>query len=190
MWDSSVFDKLDQLNKQALGGGGPEKIQKQHDSGKLTARERLEILFDSGTFTEVGGLVESRIPDFGMDTKKVPGDGVVTGYGKVNGRLVFASSEDFTVIGGTLGESHDRIVGGVIIFVGLLRACFEPVQTPAADAEQAGRLLSRRGAKKPRQYFAVCRRAPQYHVILLLSALQHPVVGLESAGRKAGGKVR
>lgn len=64
MWDQSVFIRLSSLEKQAYEGGGPEKIQKQHDSGKLTARERLEILFDPGTFTEVGGLVESRIPDF------------------------------------------------------------------------------------------------------------------------------
>ena len=106
MWDSSVFSRLDHLTQQSQDGGGPEKVQKQHSSGKLTARERLDLLFDPGTFTEIGGLVESRIPDFGMDTKKIPGDGVVTGYGKVNGRLVFASSEDFTVIGGTLGESH------------------------------------------------------------------------------------
>lgn len=106
MWEKSIFDRLSDKRAASLAGGGAARTQKQHDAGKLTARERLEILFDSGTFTEVGGLVESRIPDFGMDTKKVPGDGVITGYGKVNGQLVFASSEDFTVVGGTLGESH------------------------------------------------------------------------------------
>lgn len=106
MWDASVYDRLNQLNARALAGGGEARVQKQHDAGKLTARERLAVLFDSGTFTELDGLVESRNPDFGMDKRKVPGDGVVTGYGRINGRLVFASSEDFTVIGGTLGESH------------------------------------------------------------------------------------
>jgi len=106
MWDKSVFDRLNEKQTASIAGGGTARVEKQHASGKLTARERLDILFDSGTFTEVGGLVESRIPDFGMDHKKVPGDGVITGYGKINGQLVFASSEDFTVIGGTLGESH------------------------------------------------------------------------------------
>ncbi len=106
MWDKSIFDRLKEKCASAASGGGEARIQKQHTAGKLTARERLEILFDPGSFTEIGGLVESRISDFGMDQKKVPGDGVITGYGRVNGRLVFASSEDFTVIGGTLGEAH------------------------------------------------------------------------------------
>ena len=106
MWDKKVFEKLNKVKSAAELGGGEKRIEKQHASGKLTARERLEILFDKGTFTEVGALVESRIEDFGLKDKKVPGDGVVTGYGKVNGKTVFASSEDFTVIGGTLGEYH------------------------------------------------------------------------------------
>ena len=106
MWDPAVFHQLAQLTKASVDGGGTRRVQKQRAAGKLTARERLDILFDPGSFTEIGGLVETRISDFGMDAKKVPGDGVITGYGKVNGRLVFASSEDFTVIGGTLGESH------------------------------------------------------------------------------------
>lgn len=106
MWDKSVFDHFDDLSRRAKEGGGTARVQKQHDAGKLTARERLDILFDPGTFVEIDGLVESRISDFGMDKRRVPGDGVVIGYGKINGRLTFASSEDFTVIGGTLGESH------------------------------------------------------------------------------------
>ena len=106
MWDQCIYDRLQQLNARAQAGGGEARVQKQHAAGKLTARERLDILFDPGTFTELDGLVESRNPDFGMDKRKVPGDGVVIGYGKINGRVAFASSEDFTVIGGTLGESH------------------------------------------------------------------------------------
>ena len=106
MWNEKVFDKLNEMKTASKLGGGAKRIEKQHASGKLTARERLEILFDEGTFTEVGGLIESRIEDFGLKDKKVPGDGVVTGYGKINGKTVFASSEDFTVIGGTLGEYH------------------------------------------------------------------------------------
>lgn len=106
MWDQSVYQCLAELEARATAGGGEARIQKQHNAGKLTARERLGLLFDPDTFTELDGLVESRNPDFGMDKRKVPGDGVVVGYGKINGRLAFASSEDFTVIGGTLGESH------------------------------------------------------------------------------------
>ena len=106
MWEPSVYDRLDNLRERALAGGGEVRVQKQHAAGKLTARERLDLLLDPGTFVELDGLAESRSPDFGMDQRKVPGDGVVIGYGKINGRLVFVSSEDFTVIGGTLGESH------------------------------------------------------------------------------------
>lgn len=114
MWDSKVIERLNEKLGASYAGGGEARIQKQHASGKLTARERLEILFDYGTFNEVGGLIESRIDDFGLKNKKVPGDGVVTGYGKINGRTVFASSEDFTVIGGTLGEYHSRKICSVM----------------------------------------------------------------------------
>ena len=108
MWDRKSYLKLYDLKRKAELGGGIERIRKLHLSGKLTARERIEYLFDSDTFIEVGDFVESRMTGFGMDTKKVPGDGVITGYGKINGRLVFATSEDFTVIGGTLGEYHAK----------------------------------------------------------------------------------
>lgn len=106
-WEESI-DVLEQCRNKAKAGGGTEAVEKQHQKGKLTARERLEILFDEGTFVEVDDLVESRIDDFGLDQKRIPGDGVVTGYGKIHGRTVFASSEDFTVIGGSLGEYHSR----------------------------------------------------------------------------------
>ncbi|MCM1143517.1 MAG: acyl-CoA carboxylase subunit beta [Blautia sp.] len=104
-WDEAIRE-LDERRKRALAGGGRQRVEKQHQSGKLTARERIEILLDEGTFVEVDGFVESRIDDFDLDKRRVPGDGVVTGYGEIDGRLVFVSSEDFTVIGGTLGEYH------------------------------------------------------------------------------------
>lgn len=104
-WDDAIKE-LDERREKALLGGGEARIDKQHKSGKLTARERIEILLDQGTFVEVDNFIESRIDDFDLDKKRVPGDGVVTGYGKVDGRLVFVASEDFTVIGGTLGEYH------------------------------------------------------------------------------------
>lgn len=106
MWDKTQYQKLYDLQQQAAAGGGPARVERQHNAGKLTARERLEFLFDPGTFVETGGLIESRICGNGMDTKRIPGDGVITGFGKINGRLACASSEDFTVIGGTLGEAH------------------------------------------------------------------------------------
>ena len=104
-WDEAIRE-LDERRNKALAGGGKARVEKQHQSGKMTARERIEMLLDKDTFVEVDGFVESRIDDFDLDKRRVPGDGVVTGYGEIDGRLVFVSSEDFTVIGGTLGEYH------------------------------------------------------------------------------------
>ena len=87
-------------------GGGEKAIAKQHAAGKMTARERLEQLFDENSFVETGLFVQHRCTNFGMDKKSVPGEGVVTGYGTVDGRLVYAAAQDFTVIGGSLGEMH------------------------------------------------------------------------------------
>ncbi|MDP9001900.1 MAG: methylmalonyl-CoA carboxyltransferase [Myxococcota bacterium] len=98
--------RLDELNALALAGGGPERVRKQHDAGKLTARERLDLLFDPGTFVEVGRFVTHRCIDFGMDRQKVLGDGVVTGHGLIDGRAVFAFAQDFTVFGGSLSGAY------------------------------------------------------------------------------------
>lgn len=107
-------EKLDKLNEkieQARLGGGQKRIEAQHKKGKLTARERIELLFDKGTFEEMGMLVTHRSMNFGLDKQKFYGDGVVTGYGKVNGRPVYAFSQDFTVLGGSLAEAHaEKIV--------------------------------------------------------------------------------
>src|SRR5882672_2780256 len=104
-----MHDILEQLEKKRGGarlGGGQKRIDAQHAKGKLTARERLELLLDEGTFEEWDMFVEHRCADFGMADNKVPGDGVVTGYGMINGRLVFVFSQDFTVFGGALSEAH------------------------------------------------------------------------------------
>ena len=93
-------------NTTALQGGGQDRIKAQHDKGKLTARERIDILLDEGTFEEYDMYVEHRTNDFGMAKQKFSGDGVVTGSGKVNGKLVFVFSQDFTVFGGSLSEAH------------------------------------------------------------------------------------
>ncbi|MEQ9099582.1 MAG: acyl-CoA carboxylase subunit beta [Imperialibacter sp.] len=105
------FSRLQELNEQALLGGGEGRIARQHEKGKLTARERVELLMDEGTFEEIGKLVVHRSSDFGLDKEKYLGDGVVTGYGNVNGRLVYVFSQDFTVFGGSLSETFaEKIV--------------------------------------------------------------------------------
>src|SRR4249920_1957638 len=101
-----VIRQLDEKRAAARLGGGQKRIDGQHAKGKLTARERLELLLDEGTFEEWDMFVEHRCADFGMADNKVPGDGVVTGYGMINGRLVFVFSQDFTVFGGALSEAH------------------------------------------------------------------------------------
>ena len=101
-----IIQQLEQKRVAARMGGGQKRIDAQHTKGKLTARERLEVLLDEGTFEEWDMFVEHRCTDFGMQDNKIPGDGVVTGYGMINGRLVFVYSQDFTVFGGALSESH------------------------------------------------------------------------------------
>jgi len=97
---------LAELERRAELGGGPERLRRQHEAGKLTARERIDILFDPGSFEELDKLVTHRCLDFGMADQVVPGDGVVTGHGLVNGRQVFAFAQDFTVFGGSLSETN------------------------------------------------------------------------------------
>jgi len=105
------MDKIQELNKKReaiMQGGGEKRIQKQHESGKLTARERLDLLFDEGSFVEIDAFVKHRCTEFGMQDVDAPGEGVVTGYGTVDGRLVYAFAQDFTVVGGSLGEMHAK----------------------------------------------------------------------------------
>ena len=97
-----ILTQLEAKREAARAGGGARRIEAQHRRGKLTARERLELLLDPGSFEEWDMFVEHRSHDFGIDEQKIPGDGVVTGYGTVNGRLVFVFSQDFTVFGGSL----------------------------------------------------------------------------------------
>jgi propionyl-CoA carboxylase beta chain len=100
------IQQLNSKKQQALLGGGQKRIDDQHKKGKLTARERIDLLVDPGSFEEIGMLVEHRGRDFGIDKEVYPGDGVVTGYGTVNGRIVYLFSQDFTVFGGSLSETH------------------------------------------------------------------------------------
>jgi propionyl-CoA carboxylase beta chain len=111
MKTSDKIKKLEELSLQAEMGGGQQRIDKIHASGHKTARERITDLLDSGTFVEMDKLVVHRITDFGMADQKIPGDGIVTGYGKIEGRLVYVFAQDFTVFGGSLSRSNaDKVV--------------------------------------------------------------------------------
>src|SRR4051812_43596746 len=103
-----IIRKLEEKRAAARLGGGKARISLQHGKGKLTARERIEILFDEGSFEEWDMFVEHRSEDFGMGEQRIPGDGVVTGFGTINGRPMFVFSQDFTVFGGSLSESHAK----------------------------------------------------------------------------------
>jgi propionyl-CoA carboxylase beta chain len=103
-----ILEKLDQRRKDARAGGGLKRTEAQHARGKLTARERIELLLDPQSFEEFDMFVEHRCNDFGMADNRIPGDGVVTGWGTINGRMVYVFAKDFTVFGGSLSESHAR----------------------------------------------------------------------------------
>ena len=103
---TTIASRLAEKRRAALEGGGQRRIDAQHAKGKLTARERLSALFDADTFREWDMFVEHDCNDFGMQNNRIPGDGVVIGYGEINGRLTFAFSQDFTVLGGSLSAAH------------------------------------------------------------------------------------
>ena len=106
MSKEAKLEKLAAMRETVILGGGEKKIEKQHQSGKMTARERINALLDEGSFVELDQFVTHRGTNFGMDKVEAPGEGVVTGYGTVDGRLVYVFSQDFTVLGGSLGEMH------------------------------------------------------------------------------------
>ena len=100
-----VIEELEMRREKARAGGGAKRIETQHKRGKLTARERLSLLLDDGSFEEFDMYVEHRCTEFGMEGNKIPGDGVVTGWGTINGRVVYVFAKDFTVFGGSLSEA-------------------------------------------------------------------------------------
>lgn len=112
-----IYEKINELydrRREVELGGGDDRIEKQHEKGKLTARERIDLLVDPGTFVELNPFIEHRSRDFGLENQKGPGDGVVTGYGKVNGKPIYLFSQDFTVFGGALGEMHAYKISNVM----------------------------------------------------------------------------
>ncbi|MGB9699354.1 MAG: acyl-CoA carboxylase subunit beta [Thermodesulfobacteriota bacterium] len=108
------IERLKQIEEEARLGGGKKRIEEQHSQGKLTARERIDRLLDPGTFVEVSMLAQHQCTDFGMEKNRPWGDGVVTGYGKVNGRMVFVYAQDFTVMGGSVGQVHGQKIAALI----------------------------------------------------------------------------
>jgi len=108
------IEKLREIEKDARAGGGQKKIQEQHAQGKLTARERIDRLMDPGTFVELGMLAQHQCTDFGMENHRPWGDGVIIGYGKVDGRVVFLYAQDFTVMGGSVGQVHGQKIASTI----------------------------------------------------------------------------
>ncbi len=100
------LENLEKRNEQASLGGGPERIEKHKQGGRLTARERLDVLLDTGSFVEIDRFVTHRCSNFGMDSQKIPGDGVITGYGRINGKTVYVYSQDFTVFGGSMSRTQ------------------------------------------------------------------------------------
>lgn len=108
------IERLKKIEEEARLGGGKKRIEEQHSQGKLTARERIDQLLDQGTFVEVSMLAQHQCPDFGMEKNRPWGDGVITGYGKVAGRIVFVYAQDFTVMGGSVGQVHGQKIAAII----------------------------------------------------------------------------
>ncbi len=106
MSENHKAERLKKLREETKIGGGKARIEKQHEKGKLTARERIDLLVDKDSFEEMDAYVTHRSSAFGLDDQKIPGDGVITGFGKIEGRPVYLFSQDFTVFGGSLSETH------------------------------------------------------------------------------------
>lgn len=173
----ATIDKINRLHskkEQLELGGGADKIAKQHESGKMTARERLEKLFDEGTFVEVDAFVETRAIDFDMQKKKVPGDGVVTGYGNIEGRLVFVSSQDFTVIGGSLGEAHARKITKVMDMAMKMGAPFISINDSGGARIEEGICKDTLHAPAPYQSIFIALRTSSMVLLATILALLLP----------------
>lgn len=158
-----IIRQLDEKRARARAGGGDKRIAGQHAKGKLSARERIELLLDPDSFEEWDMFVEHRCTDFGMGEQTIPGDGVVTGYGTINGRLVFVFSQDFTVFGGSLSEAHAEKICKIMDHAIKVGARSSASTTPAAPAS---RRASPRWPAMPRCSSATswprawCRRFP------------------------------
>jgi propionyl-CoA carboxylase beta chain len=162
---------LEQKEKEAESGGGEARVKKQHDSGKLTARERIELLIDKNTFVELDKFVVHRCNDFGMGDKKFLGDGVVTGYGKVEGRQVFVYSQDFTVFGGSLGMEHGKKICKIMDLA-------MQVGAPVIGLSDSGGARIQEGVESLAGYAEIfCRNVLASGVVPQISAILGPCAG-------------
>jgi propionyl-CoA carboxylase beta chain len=151
---NEIIEALEARRAGARLGGGKARIETQHKKGKLTARERIEVLLDPGSFEEYDMFVTHRATDFGMDAHVIPGDGVVTGWGTINGRQAYVFSQDFTVFGGSLSETHAQKICKIMDLA---------VQNgaPIILAARASRRAWRRLVAMPRCSGAMCRLRAQ-----------------------------
>jgi propionyl-CoA carboxylase beta chain len=147
---ATTIEELERRREQARLGGGQARIDAQHKKGRLTARERLTVLLDSDSFEEYDMFVEHNATDFGMAEQKVPGDGVVTGSGTINGRLVFVFAQDFTVFGGSLSERHAQKICKVMDMA-------MKVGAPVIGLNDSGGARIQEGVAVPRR---LCRGVP------------------------------
>src|SRR5260221_1100716 len=170
-----IRENLERRRASARVGGGERRIEAQHTRGKLTARERLELLMDKSSFEEFDMFVEHRATDFGMDKTKISGDGVVTGWGTVNGRTVFAFAKDFTVFGGSLAETHaqkitkiqDMAMTASVPIIGLFDAGGARIQEGVAALGGYGEGLKRKAIASggiPQNFVIIgpCACCPRY----------------------------
>ncbi len=168
---SETKEKLEELNEQAEQGGGERRIKRQHDAGKLTARERIDLLLDPGTFVELDKLKTHRCSDFGMEDKKIPGDGVVTGYGKVDGRTVYVFAQDFTVFGGSLSGAYAE---KIVKVMDLAMKCGAPV----IGLNDSGGARIQEGVQSLAGYADIFHRNVQASgVVPQISAIMGPCAG-------------
>ncbi|MEM0373401.1 MAG: carboxyl transferase domain-containing protein, partial [Sulfolobales archaeon] len=147
---NELIEELRRLKSRAYLGGGEERIKFQHSKNKLTARERLSLLFDEGSFQEIMTFATTRTTEFGLDKNRYYGDGVIAGWGKIDGRLVFAYAQDFTVLGGSLGEVHASKI--VRIYEMALK-----VGAPVVGINDSGGARIQEGALSLEGYGAVCK---------------------------------
>ena len=181
----TIVKELEIKREAARVGGGPGRIKVQHEKGKLTARERLEVLLDPDSFEEYDMFVEHRSHEFGMEKTKIPGDGVVTGYGTINGRLVFVFSQDFTVFGGSLSEAHAEKICKVMdqaIRVG----------APVIGINDSGGARIQEGVDSLAGYAEVFQRnVLASGVVPQISAILGPcATGADAAARRRRGRAR
>lgn len=166
-----AYPVLNQKLEQSKLGGGEKRIEQQHKKGKLTAHERIELLIDKGTFEEIGALVTHRTRDFDMDQQIIPGDGVVTGYGKVNGRPVYVFAQDFTVFGGALSETHAEKICKVMDLA-------VKTGTPMIGLNDSGGARIQEGVRSLAGYADIFYRNVQSSgVVPQLSAIMGPCAG-------------